>query len=146
MRFSDASQSKRRRTAGSSAWDVESEQEEHSLSLSQISSPSQSDHEQTPVAKAASNTRDSAGFHLFKQLNQIRGNESSSLNALNCQNEFRKFTGRTPPGSRYEPRQMMHPEIWPVQNLVTSSRFAYEQFYENPTFLLECLLVLCFSM
>ena len=43
---------KRRRTASSKAWEVESEQEEHSLSLSQHSSPSQSDQEQAPLKKS----------------------------------------------------------------------------------------------
>jgi len=49
--LSDTLHPKRRRTASSKAWEVELEQEEHSLSLSQHSSPSQSDQEQTPLKK-----------------------------------------------------------------------------------------------
>jgi hypothetical protein len=46
---------KRRRTASSKAWEVELEQEEHSLSLSQHSSPLQSDPEQTTIGGGRSN-------------------------------------------------------------------------------------------
>ncbi|KAF3454140.1 hypothetical protein FNV43_RR04587 [Rhamnella rubrinervis] len=48
---SDTLHPKRRRTSTIKAWDVESEQEEHSLSLSQNSSPSLSDQEQTATQK-----------------------------------------------------------------------------------------------
>ncbi|OWM72426.1 hypothetical protein CDL15_Pgr018311 [Punica granatum] len=113
----DALQLKRRRIAGSSTWDVESDQEEHSLSLSQNSSPSLSDPEQTPVTKAAEPAKGLAGFHFLKQLNQSRGNEPSSFNASNGQKEFRKCVRRTPPGLRCDPKQM-HPEMLPVQNLI----------------------------
>lgn len=51
---SDSFHPKRRRTNNNSkTFGVESEAEEHSLSLSQHSSPSQSDQEQTPVKKAS---------------------------------------------------------------------------------------------
>ena len=68
---SDAPCPKRKRLPHSKSWEVESEQEEHSLSLSQHSSPSQSDQEQTPVRKATDSIAGSQGFNLFKQLNQI---------------------------------------------------------------------------
>lgn len=42
---------KRRKTNDARVWEIESEQEEHSLSLSQHSSPSQSDQEQNTVQK-----------------------------------------------------------------------------------------------
>ncbi|KAK4748790.1 hypothetical protein SAY87_015376 [Trapa incisa] len=103
-KFSDALQRKRRREVSSSAWEVESEQEEHSLSLSQNSSPSQSDHEQTPVVtvKTAGPPKSpSGGFHFFKQSSQ--------------QQEFRKCVRRPPPEAK---QQMVPPEILPVQNLI----------------------------
>ncbi|XVE89556.1 hypothetical protein DITRI_Ditri20bG0005500 [Diplodiscus trichospermus] len=70
---SDSSNPKRRRTVNSKAWEVESEQEEHSLSLSQHSSPSQSDQEQAPAQQPA----DSAGsqaLSLFKNFHHIPSN------------------------------------------------------------------------
>ncbi|KAJ7973263.1 BTB-kelch protein [Quillaja saponaria] len=68
---SDTLQQKRRRTADPKLWDVETEQEEHSLSLSQQSSPSQSDQEQNPAQIANASVMGSQGFHLFKPLNHI---------------------------------------------------------------------------
>lgn len=85
---SDARYTKRQRTASSKSWDVESEQEEHSLSLSQHSSPSQSDQEQTPVRKAADSMTAAQGFNLFKQLNQIPRDCQS--NHLHISREQRK--------------------------------------------------------
>ena len=55
-------------------WDVDSEQEEHSLSLSQHSSPSQSDQEQTLGQKANASVMDSRQRLVFKQINQIPTN------------------------------------------------------------------------
>ncbi|KAI4301699.1 hypothetical protein L6164_034950 [Bauhinia variegata] len=75
---SDTCQQKRRRTAAVKVWDVELEQEEHSLSLSQHSSPSQSDQEQTPAQKANVSVMDSQRFLLLKQLNQIPPDNGSS--------------------------------------------------------------------
>ncbi|RZC59391.1 hypothetical protein C5167_006697 [Papaver somniferum] len=49
LRDSDAVHAKKRKTSDSKPCEVESEQEEHSLSLSQHSSPSQSDQVQTPI-------------------------------------------------------------------------------------------------
>ncbi|ONK63216.1 uncharacterized protein A4U43_C07F12590 [Asparagus officinalis] len=50
---------KRRRTGDAKVWEVESEQEEHSLSLSQHSSPSQSDQEQNNLQKLPAFVKDS---------------------------------------------------------------------------------------
>ncbi|KAK6911655.1 hypothetical protein RJ641_023748 [Dillenia turbinata] len=49
----DRLQPKRRKTISMKAWEIESEQEEHSLSLSQHSSPSESDQEKPSFHKAA---------------------------------------------------------------------------------------------
>lgn len=133
---------KRRRTVGSSTWEVESEQEEHSLSLSQNSSPSQSDHEQTPVMKAACPAKGSSEFHFFKQSNQIRGNKSPGLSASNSRQEFRKCVRRTPPGMHCEPKQMP-PEIWPVRNLVNANSFVPEQLIHERV-MLQGFPILCF--
>ncbi|CAL0316551.1 unnamed protein product [Lupinus luteus] len=66
-------QQKRKRIATSRVWDVESEQE-HSLSLSQHSSPSQSDQEQTPSQKANAFFMDSQRYHLLKHINKTSSN------------------------------------------------------------------------
>lgn len=68
--YAGTSQQKRRRIAVAKVWDVDSEQEEHSLSLSQHSSPSQSDQEQTPGQKANFPVMDSQRYHWFKQINK----------------------------------------------------------------------------
>ncbi|GAB4855654.1 hypothetical protein Ancab_024276 [Ancistrocladus abbreviatus] len=64
---SDTPHPKRRKMIPSSAWEVESEPEEHSLSVSQQSSPSQSDHEQTSVQKTPPSI---SAFQSFPCLNQ----------------------------------------------------------------------------
>ena len=56
----------KRRTASSKVWEVESEQEEHSFSLSQHSSPSQSDQEQTPLKKSADSILGSDILHSMQ--------------------------------------------------------------------------------
>ncbi|XP_019426710.1 PREDICTED: rab9 effector protein with kelch motifs-like [Lupinus angustifolius] len=71
---SGSSQQKRRRVAAAKVWDVESEQEEHSLSLSQHSSPSQSDQEQTPCQKANASILNSQRYHLLKHINKTPSN------------------------------------------------------------------------
>ncbi|XP_058000567.1 uncharacterized protein LOC110670526 isoform X2 [Hevea brasiliensis] len=77
---SDTQYPKRKRTVNSKSWEVEPEQEEHSLSLSQHSSPSQSDQEQTPVGKPADFRAAAQGFNLFKSLNQIPRNCQPNVN------------------------------------------------------------------
>ena len=56
----------KRRTVSSKVWEVESEQEEHSFSLSQHSSPSQSDQEQTPLKKSADSILGSDILHSMQ--------------------------------------------------------------------------------
>ena len=53
----------KRRTVSSKAWEVELEQEGHSLLLSQHSSPSQSNQEQTPLKKSADSISGSDILH-----------------------------------------------------------------------------------
>ncbi|XP_059648416.1 uncharacterized protein LOC132294538 [Cornus florida] len=94
LRFnSDALYPKRRRTSNSKPWEIESEPEEHSLSLSQHSSPTQSDQEQTPVKKATS-AKASLGFPLFKQQNHIPSNCVSN-NVLSNQEKPKYIAERT---------------------------------------------------
>ncbi|XP_065851932.1 protein GLUTELIN PRECURSOR ACCUMULATION 3-like [Euphorbia lathyris] len=76
FRFSsDTPYPKRKRNNSSKCFEVDSEQEEHSLSLSQHSSPSQSDQEQTPARRKLPNSiTTTQGFNIFKPLNQIPRN------------------------------------------------------------------------
>ncbi|XP_050384358.1 uncharacterized protein LOC126800971 [Argentina anserina] len=69
---SDTLHPKRRRTTTAGAREFKSEQEEHSLSMSQHSSSSHSDQElqQTPITNLEESAPPSQGFHIFKQLNQ----------------------------------------------------------------------------
>ncbi|XP_050225862.1 acyl-CoA-binding domain-containing protein 4-like isoform X2 [Mercurialis annua] len=100
---------KRKRTMKSNSWEVESEQEEHSLSLSQHSSPSQSDQEQTPVGKAATDSVSaSQGFNLFKQLNQIPRN-CQPVDIASYQHEARN-THHGSPYNLQVPREYKKPE------------------------------------
>ncbi|TYJ96461.1 acyl-CoA-binding domain-containing protein 4 [Cucumis melo var. makuwa] len=78
---------KRRRTMNPKLWEVESEQEEHSLSLSQHSSPSQSDQEQTPVRKVSDSVTSSQGLRLLKHVNHSSTSEPHSISRT--QPEFR---------------------------------------------------------
>ncbi|KAG1338773.1 rab9 effector protein with kelch motifs [Cocos nucifera] len=59
LRSLDNMKAKRRKTGDARVWEIESEQEEHSLSLSQHSSPSQSDQEQNAVKKLSTSANDS---------------------------------------------------------------------------------------
>ncbi|KAL5850864.1 hypothetical protein ACOSQ3_008921 [Xanthoceras sorbifolium] len=118
LRFSsDTSHPKKRRTSSSTnVWEIESVQEEHSLSLSQHSSPSQSDQEQTPVRKSSIAVTNSQGFHLFKQLNRAPNNfHHNSL--VSNQKEPRNTTiQKTPQDQQFlrenhhhqKPEQYMH--------------------------------------
>lgn len=114
---------KRRRSATSRAWEIETEQEEHSLSLSQHSSPSQSDHEQTPAAKSSDCGNGCQAIHLLKELNRTRSNGRPNP-VLGNEKEFRngirmskQENGRLIPSCA----QNMHcqqNQIEPVENLV----------------------------
>ncbi|XP_021772399.1 rab9 effector protein with kelch motifs-like [Chenopodium quinoa] len=68
----DTTHTKRRRTMHANTWERETEQEEHSLSVSQNSSPSQSDQEQTTVQNPTSSTPipQSFPFHSINQPNK----------------------------------------------------------------------------
>lgn len=69
---SDTWQQKKRRISASKVWDVDLEQEEHSLSLSQHSSPTQSDQEHNnPAQKVSSCTAGSQRCLVFKQINPV---------------------------------------------------------------------------
>ncbi|KAJ9180343.1 hypothetical protein P3X46_008601 [Hevea brasiliensis] len=92
---SDTQYQKRKRTANSS-FEADSEQEEHSLSVSQHSSPSQSDQEQTPVRKAAHFITTAQGFNLFNQLNQIPINFQPNNDAACYQKEPGNAVQRIP--------------------------------------------------
>ncbi|KAI4349893.1 hypothetical protein L6164_010436 [Bauhinia variegata] len=105
---SDTWQQKRRRIAASKVWDVESEQEEHSLSLSQHSSPSQSDREQTPAQKANASVMDSQGFLLLRQQNQTPSDNGSSNQRM-----WKNITQRSPRDLHFpnQPRQEQHVHV-----------------------------------
>ncbi|ONI04263.1 hypothetical protein PRUPE_6G312400 [Prunus persica] len=86
---------KRRRTTSTKAWDVESEQEEHSLSLSQHSSPSHSDQEQTPNPRIVDSAPGSQGFNLFKKQIQSPRNSQSPTALSNCK-DLRNSVQKSP--------------------------------------------------
>ncbi|XP_034220966.1 acyl-CoA-binding domain-containing protein 5-like isoform X2 [Prunus dulcis] len=92
---------KRRRTTSTKAWDVESEQEEHSLSLSQHSSPSHSDQEQTPNPIIVDSAPGSQGDHQTEQKREQHPHVS---------------TGR--PIMQYPDVEQRTYEAVPVQNLI----------------------------
>ncbi|RDX79326.1 Rab9 effector protein with kelch motif, partial [Mucuna pruriens] len=101
---SGTSQQKRRRIAVAKVWDVESEQEEHSLSLSQHSSPSQSDQEQTPGQKANVCVMDSQRHHWFKQINTSSSN--CQLDNLSSNNtSLKNMTQRSLHVMEHQPKQ-----------------------------------------
>ncbi|XP_022744143.1 rab9 effector protein with kelch motifs-like [Durio zibethinus] len=107
----DTSNPKRRRSSNSRAWVVESEQEEHSLSLSQHSSPSQSDQEQAPAQKPADSTG-SQGLNLFKQFNHVPSNYQPT-NVPNNHQETRYMVHKTQQDLQFirqhqKPEQYLH--------------------------------------
>lgn len=84
--FLDTVHAKRKRTT-TKVLDVESDREEHSLSLSQNSSVSLSDQENTGIHKVADSVVASQGFNLFQQLTQRPCNEHALTGSSN-QKEF----------------------------------------------------------
>ncbi|KAL9318711.1 hypothetical protein ACSQ67_015228 [Phaseolus vulgaris] len=107
---SGTSQQKRKRIAVTKVWDVESEQEEHSLSLSQHSSPSQSDQEQTPAQKANVSIMDSQRYHWFKQVNKSPSycqldNDSSNTTVM------KNITQRSVRPMKHQPKQEQYVHI-----------------------------------
>ncbi|TKY52310.1 Rab9 effector protein with kelch motifs [Spatholobus suberectus] len=104
------SQQKRRRIAVAKVWDVESEQEEHSLSLSQHSSPSQSDHEQTPRQKGNVSVLDSQRYHWFKQMN--KGPSNCQLDNVSSNNTVLKnITQRSLHLMEHQPKQEQYVHV-----------------------------------
>ncbi|XP_068660021.1 acyl-CoA-binding domain-containing protein 4-like isoform X2 [Aristolochia californica] len=105
---------KRRKTSDFKSWNLESEQEEHSLSVSQQSSPSQSDQEQIPGHKLSSVASEtmcvSPPIGSFKK-QSLSHNQSNS--ALEQRNHIRR-NGRdfhfTPGDFRRQPKadQFIH--------------------------------------
>ncbi|KAI5587115.1 hypothetical protein BDE02_05G010100 [Populus trichocarpa] len=71
------------RPTNSKAWEIDLEQEEHSLSPSQHSSPSQSDQEQIPVQKSVDSLTSCKGLNFFRQLNKIPRNYQADSVASN---------------------------------------------------------------
>ncbi|KAJ6694450.1 hypothetical protein OIU85_005162 [Salix viminalis] len=94
---SDTLHPKKKRPAADlkAAWEIDSEQEEHSLSLSQHSSPSQSDQEQFPAHKPVDSLASCQGFNFFRQLNKIPRNCRADDAASN-QKKPRTVIERTP--------------------------------------------------
>lgn len=93
---SDSFQHKRRRNTTWKAVEIESEQEEHSLSLSsQHSSPSHSDQEQPTIKRANGIDVASQGFPLFQQKNQIQSNCQSRQSPI-TQTDLRNGICTTP--------------------------------------------------
>lgn len=92
--FPETLHPKRRRTTNQKVWEVESEQEEHSLSLSQHSSPSQSDQEQTPVRKVSDSVTSSQGLRLIKHVNHSSTSEPYIISRT--QPEFRNAIQGSP--------------------------------------------------
>ncbi|CAK9150910.1 unnamed protein product [Ilex paraguariensis] len=116
FRFSsDTLHPKRRRMANLKACEIESEPEEHSLSLSQHSSPSQSDQEQTPVKKTTNSAPASQIFPLFKQHN-LNPSSFPSKNLPSNHTSPRIIIRRTPqdlhflgePFNQPKPEQYIH--------------------------------------
>ncbi|XP_072076003.1 uncharacterized protein [Arachis hypogaea] len=104
---SGTSQQKRRRVSTTKVWDVDSEQEEHSLSLSQHSSPSQSDQEQTLGQRSNASVTDSQQRLLFKQMNQTPTNCQYN-NDLSNKKSMKDITQGNPqnlPSLVHQPKQ-----------------------------------------
>lgn len=80
---SDTIHHKKIRTTNSKAWEIDLEQEEHSLSPSHHSSPSQSDQEQIPVQKSVDSLTSCKGLNFFRQLNKIPRNYQADSVASN---------------------------------------------------------------
>ncbi|XP_022965639.1 rab9 effector protein with kelch motifs-like [Cucurbita maxima] len=97
---------KRRRTTNPKVWEVESEQEEHSMSLSQHSSPSQSDQEQTTVRKVSDSVTSSQGLQLLKHVNHSSTNDPYSISRT--QPEFKNAVQCTQNQPKIEQQPLLH--------------------------------------
>ncbi|KAF9593491.1 hypothetical protein IFM89_023603 [Coptis chinensis] len=120
---SDNLHPKKKRNCNLKGWENESEQEEHSLSLSQHSSPSQSDQEQTPNKKVCTSvTKPIAAphpFHMLRQADQMLSNQHPNNIAVN-QLEHNRSIRRSPRASNLiggehrrhiKPRQCLQQEV-----------------------------------
>ncbi|XP_057493287.1 uncharacterized protein LOC130778818 [Actinidia eriantha] len=107
---SDALHTKRKKMSNSKTCELESEPEEHSLSLSQHSSPSQSDQEQAPVKKSTCSVVASQEFEfpLLKQQNQIPSN-GHSKNVVSNQVNPKNFLRRNPQDFQFLREQPYQP-------------------------------------
>lgn len=166
--LSDTLHPKRRRTASSKAWEVELEQEEHSLSLSQHSSPSQSDQEQTPLMKPTDSISVSQGFHLFKRIpSNCQSNNSLASKQKELRNmaqgtrqdvqflgehqnqpKLEKFLHFVPSGrqaAQYTAVEQKSLEGGPVPNLV-SNQFFHDLVYASPISVFVHAIDLCFLL
>ncbi|KAL9341423.1 hypothetical protein Peur_064748 [Populus x canadensis] len=92
---SDTLHPTKKRTTNLKAWEIDSEQEEHSLSLSPHSSPSQSDQERFPVHRSVDALTSCQGLNFFRQLNKIPRNCRADDVASN-QKQPRTIVERTP--------------------------------------------------
>ncbi|KAG7021039.1 Rab9 effector protein with kelch motifs, partial [Cucurbita argyrosperma subsp. argyrosperma] len=97
---------KRRRTTNPKVWEVKSEQEEHSMSLSQHSSPSQSDQEQTPVRKVSDSVTSSQGLQLLKHVNPSSTNDPYSISRT--QPEFKNAVQCTQNQPKTKQQPLLH--------------------------------------
>lgn len=77
---------KRRKTINSRICEIESEPEEHSLSLSQHSSPSQSDQDQNHINRATSSVKAAQFFPFIKNQSPVSSNSPSDNVPGNQQN------------------------------------------------------------
>ncbi|KAF9681497.1 hypothetical protein SADUNF_Sadunf05G0007500 [Salix dunnii] len=91
---SDNLHHKKRRTTNSKVWEIDLEQEEHSLSFSQHSSSSQSDQEQIPVQKSVDSLTSCKGLDFFRHINKIPRNYQADDGASN-QKQLRPVVQRT---------------------------------------------------
>ncbi|KAG5244692.1 acyl-CoA-binding domain-containing protein [Salix suchowensis] len=91
---SDTLHHKKRRTTNSKVWEIDLEQEEHSLSFSQHSSSSQSDQEQIPVQKSVDSLTSCKGLDFFRHINRIPRNYQADDAASN-QKQLRPVVRKT---------------------------------------------------
>ncbi|KAJ6397396.1 hypothetical protein OIU77_018417 [Salix suchowensis] len=91
---SDTLHHKKRRTTNSKVWEIDLEQEEHSLSFSQHSSSSQSDQEQIPVQKSVDSLTSCKGLDFFRHINKIPRNYQADDAASN-QKQLRPVVRKT---------------------------------------------------
>lgn len=92
--LADTLHHKKIRTTNSKVWEIDLEQEEHSLSFSQHSSSSQSDQEQIPVQKSVDSLTSCKGLDFFRHINKIPRNYQADDAASN-QKQLRPVVRKT---------------------------------------------------